>query len=206
MKKTIIVGLTGQTGAGKSVVSGLLTDRGFRVIDCDKVARQVVEKGTSCLLDLSIEFGTEILNADGTLNRKRLGAIVFSDKAKQKRLGQITFPYIQEEIFTMVTRLRDSGEQVVFLDAPTLIESGTDKSCDKVVSVIAPAEERFIRIVRRDDLTAEEAERRMKAQHDDAFYTDRSDFVIVNDGDMTALRVKVMEMLNAVGAVLPEDR
>ncbi|MDR2933118.1 MAG: dephospho-CoA kinase, partial [Oscillospiraceae bacterium] len=112
---------------------------------------------------------------------------------------------IQEEIFATVKKLRESGEQVVFLDAPTLIESGTDAYCDKVVSVTAPAEDRFVRIVRRDNLTAEEAGRRMDAQHDDEFYASRSDFVIRNDGSMTDLRLRVMEMLNAVGVVLPGD-
>ncbi|MDL2232781.1 dephospho-CoA kinase [Ruminococcaceae bacterium OttesenSCG-928-L11] len=198
-KQTLIVGLTGQTGAGKSIVSRMLTEREYRVIDCDAVARDVVKKGKKCLLDLSIAFGIEILNADGSLNRRKLGNMVFGDSEKQKQLNRITFPYIQEEIFAMIERLKRSGEPVVFLDAPTLIESGTHKSCDKVVSVLAPADERFLRIVRRDGLTTEEAERRMSAQHDDGFYTRESDFVIVNDGDMTALVVKVLEMLDAIG-------
>ena len=202
---TLVVGLTGQTGAGKSLVSSLLTDRGFQVIDCDDVARQVVEKGKHCLLDLSIAFGIEILNPDSTLNRKKLAAIVFGDKEKQKMLGRITFPYIKAEIFALIDRLHQSGEAVVFLDAPTLIESGVHKSCDKVVSVIAPPEERFLRIVRRDSLTAEEAGQRMSAQHDDDFYRSKSQFVIVNDGDMTGLRVKVMEMLDVLGVPLPPE-
>jgi dephospho-CoA kinase len=202
---TKIIGLTGQTGAGKSLVSTMLEERGYRVIDCDKVARQVVEKGKGCLLDLTIEFGTEILLPDGTLNRKKLGAIVFSDKHKQKRLGQITYPYIQEEIFRLTEHYRESGEAVVFFDAPTLIESGTDAYCDKIVSVIAPPEERFLRIVRRDTLTTEEAERRMNAQQDDAFYISRSDFVIRNAEDITALRVSVLEMLDAMDIPLPGE-
>lgn len=204
-KKTAIVGLTGQTGAGKSIVSGMLRDRGFRVIDCDVVARQVVEKGKGCLLDLSIEFGIEILNSDGTLNRKKLGGMVFGDKERQRALNRITFPYIQEEIFKVVERYAAAGEKAVFLDAPTLIESGTHKDCHKVVSVIAKPEERFIRIVRRDGLSTEEANQRMSAQHSDEFYTENSDFVIENNGDMAELRVKVMEMLDAIGVDLPEE-
>jgi dephospho-CoA kinase len=203
--KTIIIGLTGQTGAGKSVVSDMLRERGLPVIDCDEVARTVVEKGKRCLLDLTIEFGIEILNTDGTLNRRKLGSIVFGDAAKQKRLGEITFPYIQEEIFAVIDKLRRSGEQAVFLDAPTLIESGIHRRCDKVVSVIASAEERFLRIVRRDGLTAEEAGQRMSAQREDAFYIKHSNFVIRNEGNMTELRVQVMEMLGAVGAKLPGE-
>ena len=203
--RTLVVGLTGQTGAGKSVVSGLLTARGFQIIDCDTVARQVVEKGKSCLLDLSIAFGVEILNPGGTLNRRKLGSMVFGDREKQKILNRITFPYIKEEIFAVIDRLHQSGVPAVFLDAPTLIESGVHKNCDKVVSVIAPPEERFLRIIRRDNLTAEEAGQRMSAQHDDDFYRQQSHFVIVNDGDMTGLRVKVMEMLDVLGIPLPSS-
>jgi dephospho-CoA kinase len=202
---TKIVGLTGQTGAGKTLVSTMLTERGYRVIDCDAVARQVVQKGKECLLDLTIEFGIEILQPDGTLNRQALGAAAFGDKQKLKRLGQIIYPYIKEEIFRLTEQYRSSGEAVVFFDAPTLIESGTDAYCDKIVSVIAPPEERFLRISRRDNLTAEEAERRMNAQHEDEFYTSRSDFVIRNTGDMTDLRVTVMEMLGHIGVPLPGE-
>jgi dephospho-CoA kinase len=202
---TKIVGLTGQTGAGKTLVSTMLTERGYRVIDCDAVARQVVQKGKECLLDLTIEFGIEILQPDGTLNRQALGATAFGDKQKLKRLGQIIYPYIKEEIFRLTEQYRTSGEAVVFFDAPTLIESGTDAYCDKIVSVIAPPEERFLRISRRDNLTAEEAGQRMNAQHEDEFYTSRSDFVIRNDGDMTDLRVTVMEMLGKIGVPLPGE-
>ena len=202
-RKTLIVGLTGQTGAGKSLVCTLLTDRSFDIIDCDMVARKVVEKGRKCLLDLAVEFGSEIIDANGTLNRRKLGSIAFSNKENRKKLNQITFPYIKEELFNMIEKLRECGKEVVFLDAPTLIESGVDKYCDKVVSVIAPAEDRFVRIVRRDGLSAEEAGKRMSAQGDDEFYTSRSGFVIKNDGDMAWLRVQVMEMLDTLGIKLP---
>jgi len=206
MTKTKIIGLTGQTGAGKTLVCDMLTGRGFRVINCDEVARKVVEKGSRCLMDLTIEFGMGILNADSTLNRKALGEIVFSDRARKKRMEQIIFPHITEEIFAMVERLRESGEPAVFLDAPTLIESGIDKSCDKVVSVIAPPEDRFLRIVRRDRLSTEEAGRRMSAQQDDSFYTSASDFVIENGGEMAELTIKILEMLDAVGLSLPGEK
>jgi len=196
MSKTKIIGLTGQTGAGKTVVCDMLTERGYKVINCDEVARSVVEKGRRCLMDLTIEFGTDILNGDGTLNRKKLGEMVFSDKTRKKQMEKIIFPHITREIDEMCDKLRESGEAAIFLDAPTLIESGVNKSCDKVVSVIAPPEDRFMRIVRRDGLTAEEAGRRMSAQHDDGYYTSASDFVIQNGGGMDDLTLKVLEMLD----------
>lgn len=199
MQSSIVVGLTGQTGAGKTTVSKMLTDRGYQVILADLIARQVVEKGSQCLLDLALEFGIEILDGEGNLRRRALGDIVFRDEAKRQRLGKITFPYIQDEITRQIGRFRDSGAAVVFLDAPTLFESGSDKFCDKVVSVVAPKDLRLKRLLERDaDYSLEELENRIAAQHDDAFYTSRSDFVIQNDDNMAALRVHLMEMLETV--------
>lgn len=192
----IVVGLTGQTGAGKSTVSRLLSSRGYRVIDADIVARQVVQKGNECLLELALEFGTRILDAEGNLNRRKLGAMVFADRAKRQRLNQITFPYIQEEIRTQLEALRRSGEPVVFLDAPTLFESGSDRFCDKVVSVVAKKSLRLARILARDKITEQEAENRIASQFDDEYYQSRSDFTIRNDSDLTALRIQVLEMLD----------
>lgn len=201
----LVIGLTGQTGAGKTNVSNLLLHRGFRVIDADYVARQVVAKGTKCLLDLAIEFGIEILEAEGTLNRRKLGEIVFRDKNSRARLNQITFPYIQEEILVQIREYISKGDQIVFLDAPTLFESGTDKYCDKIVSVIAPFEDRLRRVTHRDQISNEDALARMNAQHDDEYYASRSDFVINNNGDLSDLRVLVVEMLGYFGINAGDD-
>ncbi len=197
-KTSILVGLTGQTGAGKTLVSTLLSNLGYRVIDADVVARQVVAKGAKCTLDLAVEFGIEILNADGTLNRRKLGNIVFNDKQKRIALNRITFPYIQEAIFEQVNVLKNKGYKTIFLDAPTLIESGTHKRCDKVVSVIAPLETRMARIIDRDKISEEEAMARIGSQHEDEYYTAISDYVICNDGDMRDLRSHVSAMLESI--------
>lgn len=198
MQQGLLVGLTGQTGAGKTLVSKVLSSRGFRVIDADIVARQVVAQGAKCTLELALEFGIGILNTDGTLDRKKLGSIVFSDREKRIKLNHIIFPHIQEEIFSQVEQLRLKGEQVIILDAPTLIESGTHKKCDRVVSVIAPMPLRLARIMERDKITEEEAVLRIRAQHGDEYYTSHSNFVINNDGDMSELRVKVMELIDYI--------
>lgn len=205
--KSVVVGLTGQSGAGKSTVSALLASHGCHIIDADVVARQVVQKGKKCLLDLAVEFGIEILDGDGNLNRRKLGAIVFSDAEKRDRLNRITFPYIQAEIRDEIACCRLAGKTMIILDAPTLLESGSDSFCDKVVSVVAPEELRLRRLLERDlKYTREELESRIAAQHDDEFYISRSGFVIRNDGSMTHLRVQLMEMLEYCypGMKLPE--
>ncbi|HIY08219.1 MAG TPA: dephospho-CoA kinase [Firmicutes bacterium] len=192
----MIIGLTGQTGAGKSTVSQILRDQGAAIVDADQVARQVVGCGSGCLAEIALEFGIGVLQADGTLNRRKLGDIVFHDKQKLRRLNQITFPYITREIQETIDRHKREGTQWIILDAPTLFESGSNKMCDKVISVIASPELRRNRIMIRDNITEEQADSRIASQHEDEFYTQQSDYVLENSGDMAALRVQLLELLD----------
>ena len=194
-----VIGLTGQSGAGKSQVCNLLLNRGFRVIDADVVARRVVEKGKRCLVELVLEFGVEILLPDSTLNRRKLGKIVFNDKEKLTRLNQIIFPHITAEIRSQIDEIKATGAPAVFLDAPTLFESGSDKICDKVISVVAPEWLRLRRVVARDEITEQEAKSRMRSQYSEEFFIKRSDYVIENIGDIANLRDRVLEMLRHLG-------
>lgn len=203
-KKTgIIVGLTGQTGAGKSMVSEIISGRGYKVIDADVVSRRIVEAGGQCLLDLAIEFGIDILNEDGSLNRKRLSGIVFRDKDKLQKLNEVTHPYIIEEIGREARELIAFGEPAVFIDAPTLFESGGNEMCNKTISVLAPQDVRLGRIRARDKLTQEDALARINSQPDDEFYESRSDFVVKNGSDLSHLRFWVTEMFHFLG--LPQE-
>lgn len=202
---TVVIGLTGPTGAGKSTVSRLFAQNGAVVIDADQIARRVVAGGSQCLVALVLEFGYEILAADGTLDRARLGELVFTDKAKLKRLDEITYPYIMEQIEADLERCRRRQVRFAVLDAPTLFEAGADRLCSYIVSVIAPAQLRQARIMSRDNLTRQRAEHRMSAQHDDEFYTSRSDFVIENEEDEEYLCMQVQGILRQIetGGVLP---
>jgi len=192
----MVLGLTGQTGAGKSTVCHLLqNEQDICVVDADKIAREVVTSGTDCLAEIVLHFSITVLNEDGTLNRKKLGQIVFNDRSKLKELNQITFPYIIAGMRQQIKKGIESGHNIVILDAPVLFESRSDRLCDKVLAVIADAETRKHRIMQRDGLTPEEADARMNSQHDDVFYTSRADYVIRNDGDATALRLQVVELL-----------
>lgn len=192
----MVLGLTGQTGAGKSTVCRLLqNEQDICVVDADKIAREVVTSGTDCLAEIVLHFSITVLNEDGTLNRKKLGQIVFNDRGKLKELNQITFPYIVAGMRQQIKNGLSAGHSIVILDAPVLFESKSDQLCDKVLAVIADAETRKQRIMQRDGLTPEEAEARMNSQHDDEFYTSRADYVIRNDGDATTLRLQVVELL-----------
>lgn len=166
----MVIGLTGQTGAGKTTVSDYLRENGVTVIDADQVARRVVEQGSACIADIALEFGCEYINMDGTLNRRKMARTVFGDKAKLKKLNSLMFPYIIEEIRGELARLKEEQGGLIVLDAPTLFESGADKECDYVVSVTAAAPERERRIIARDGLSQEEARERIAAQHDEDYY------------------------------------
>ncbi len=191
----LVVGLTGQTGAGKSTVSRLLAAGGIPVVDCDILAREAVLPGSVCLAQLAEAFGKEILLPDGSLDRAKTAKIAFSDPQKLKTLNRITHQAILVLLEQRLQGLREKGERLAAVDAPTLFESGADRFCGVVVSVIAPKELRRRRILDRDGLTPEEAQRRMGAQQPDDFYTSRSDFVLVNDGTQKDLAEKTGRLI-----------
>ena len=202
--KNMVVGLTGQTGAGKSTVSDYLRENGMAVIDADKVAREVVETGSACIADIALEFGCEYINADGTLNRKKMAKTVFTDKAKLKKLNVLMFPYIIRRLCEEIERSRREGEGIIVLDAPTLFESGADRECDYVVSVIADEQSRKERIIRRDGLTQQEAQERISAQHDEEYYKSRSDEILENNEGVDSLKNRTSALISRLESRMEE--
>jgi len=183
-----VVGLTGQTGAGKSTVSGIFVRHGFQHIDADKISREVVEPGKPCLDELFDYFGEKIRNPDGTLNRKALAEIVFTDRKKLESLDSICYPFITEEILRRISAYAEDGSQFVLLDAPTLFESRASDFCDMIISVLAPPEIRLTRIIERDGLTEQAALNRMNAQLEEQFFIRHSDYVIRNQDTLEQLK------------------
>ena len=183
--KVFLIGLTGPTGSGKSEVSRVLAGP---VIDADELARRVVEPGFPCLQELVREFSEDILNEDGTLNRRQLARRAFATPEDTKLLNSITHPYIIDLTKRILMQLEQIREPVAVLDAPLLFESGMDGICDVTVAVVAPRERRLKRIMERDQLTEKQAEARMAAQQEEDFYASRASQVIRNDGDLEELR------------------
>ncbi len=182
-----VYGLTGMSGAGKTTVCEEFSRAGFDIINCDIIAREVVQTGAPCLDEIKQKFGAGVITADGELDRKAMGNIVFNDKAKLLLLNNTIYPYITYEV---IQRIERSDSNYVLLDAPTLFESGIDYICDGVVSVICDREVSISRIMARDGIDKKAAESRLKSQHDAEFYKSRSNFCIENNGDISTLTDK----------------
>ncbi|MBR5512473.1 MAG: dephospho-CoA kinase [Ruminococcus sp.] len=183
----LVVGLTGQTGAGKSTVSKIFAENGFAIINADLISRKVVEKGTQCLDEIVDLFSEGILNEDGTLNRKTLGNIVFTDKTKLEMLNTTIYPYITSEILNEIKYYSACGKKLVLLDAPTLFESHADDFCEIIISVLADEKIREKRIIERDGLTKKQANDRMNSQLDAEYFASHSDYVIENNDALEAV-------------------
>lgn len=190
-----IIGLTGQTGAGKSSVREILRQKGAAVIDADTVAHDITDNNVNCIYDIVNRFSCLVLNEKGKINRKALGKRVFSDKKELMALNKIIFPYIFEAIEHEVLGHIAKGAENVVIDGATVIESGCGKMCDVLVSVVAEEETRITRIIKRDGISKADAERRVSAQKPEEFYTENSDFVIRNDSTPAELERNVNSVL-----------
>ena len=185
--KKIVIGLTGQTGAGKSTVSNAMKNCGCGIIDADKIAREAVEPKTACLKMLTNAFGCDIINEDGSLNRKKLAGKAFSSKENTQLLNEITHPYIVELTKQRIAEYFASGCDIIVFDAPQLFESGSDKLCDIIVSVIASQECRLERIISRDGINREQALSRMKVQLSEEYFKRHSDYIINGEQDINTV-------------------
>lgn len=161
----LTVGLTGSIATGKSFVTEYLRELGAEVIDADQASRKVVEKGTPGLASVVEEFGSEVLAPDGTLDRKKLGAIVFTDEKKRLKLNSIIHPLVielQDEWLRSVEK--KNKDAIAVVDAALMIESGGYKRFDKLIVVYCEPAIQLARLTARDNLSQNEAKRRIDAQ------------------------------------------
>jgi dephospho-CoA kinase len=187
-RRRIVVGLTGNIATGKSVVAQMLTELGARVIDADKVAHEVMQPGNPAYEAVVAAFGPEILTADGPIDRSKLGDIVFHDPAALRRLEAAVHPVTIAEV---ERRIAQATEGVVVVEAIKLLEAGMHHSCDALWVVTAPRRCQIERLMATRGMTKEEASLRVDAQPPQEGKTTVADLVIVNDGDLNALRGKV---------------
>ena len=175
-----VYGLTGKTGAGKSTVAEKLEKMGFCVIDGDKIARSITEKGKPAIYILANEFGCDIIEDDGSLNRKLLASRAFKDRESTAKLNAITHPIIKAEFEKELRKAEAEGFSFAVIDAAALLESSCKDLCEKIIVVTAPEEIRLSRILLRDGITKEQALIRIKAQFPDEYYNEKADILIRN--------------------------
>lgn len=195
----IVVGLTGGYASGKSEVAKILRDLDIPVIDADEISREILAVGTPAWNDVKDTFGDDVFYQDGTLNRKRLGRIVFSDQFRRKELESITHPRIIEVIRRRLNELRDMQAALVVIDAPLLIETGLTSMVDSVWVVYAKEDTQIRRAMLRDRLSQREAELRVRSQMPLDDKVKWADIIIDNTGTIEDTREQV---LNAVKKVM----
>ena len=204
--QAFILGLTGPTGAGKSLLSAYFSETyGAAVIDADQAARAVTGPGP-VLRRLAEAFGEEILREDGTLNRAALGAKAFSSRESTARLNAITHPAICEKMKTELDDCLREGKAFIILDAPLLFEAGADSLCTRTLAVLADPALRAGRVRQRDSLSEEAAALRIGAGQPDAFYLAKSDDILYNRGDILELYRQADEWLLRVKGVPPCEK
>lgn len=196
MKKIKIIGLTGQSGAGKTTVSTYLQSKGFIVIDADKVSREVL-KICECKEKIAKFFGKEVFLKNGNIDRKKLAKKAFSSPENVKLLNEITHPEILKRI-KLLLKEYELAQKTVILDVPLLFETKLYEFCDVVVAVIADEKLRLKRIVSRDKIDLKAARLRLNAQNKDTFYKSKADFIIYNNSSKEDLFTKVDEILEKV--------
>ncbi len=194
-----IIGLTGGIGSGKSTVTDYLIARGFPVLDADKIAREIVLPGSEMLIQLVSVFGKTILMQDGSLDRKKLGAIVFSDTEKKKTLDGLMHTRILELIHDRILQYReDSVHKVIFIDAPLLFETGLDKSASEIWVIDVDEETRIKRIMERDGLKREDIAMRISNQMTRDEKNKRADVILDNTGDQETLYQQIEQLLQKI--------
>lgn len=194
----VIIGITGPTGAGKTTALKEVERLGGAVIDCDAVYHELLKSDLALQSALETEFGS-LRDEKGTIDRKKLGSIVFGDPEKLRRLNAIAGQATVEETQKLVEVYRQEGRPLTAIDAIALLESELGELCQATIAVIAPPEVRVARIMDREGISEEYAWSRVKAQKPDRYFTDGCDFTLINDClDRETFAVRARALLHKI--------
>ena len=185
----MIIGITGGSGSGKTTLLKLLKDQGALVLDCDAVYHELLKTDREMLSAIGARFPGTVVS--GALQRKKLGAIVFADPQALLDLNAITHAAVKKEVL----RQLETAPKHCAIDAIGLFEGGLAELCDVTVAVTAPREDRVKRLMARDGITREYAEKRLSAQHPDEWFRERCDCTLENDGELDAFATKCVAFL-----------
>lgn len=188
------IGVTGPSGAGKSLFCSILQSRGWLWLDCDEIYHSLTDTPSACTEELSRRgnFGKGILRPDGSLDRRALAAKVFAPGAEKRleRLNKITHKYVLDVVRARRDAALKDDIPGVVIDAPLLFQAQFDRECDATVALLAPYGDRLQRLMRRDGLSEDAIRARLAAAPDDAYYTARATFTVINNGDRAALEAE----------------
>lgn len=197
----LTIGLCGGSGSGKGTVASLFQKKGFLVIDTDAVYHELISVSSECSLRLIEEFGEEITDSKKIIDRQKLAQIVFSDRDKLKALNTIAHHYVLKKVREIIKSADETKFRGAVVDAPLLFESGFDKECDYIICVTASDDLKILRIVRRDNISKENAMKRIQNQAPDHSIISKSDFFIDNNNsDMNGLDNQVEKIISKINA------
>ncbi|MGH7902227.1 MAG: dephospho-CoA kinase [Thermodesulfobacteriota bacterium] len=190
-----VVGLTGNIASGKTEVAKIFKDLGAKIIDADQIAREIVKPGEIAWEEIRREFGDKILNSDRTINRLKLGEIVFKDNEKRERLNNITHPRIIERMKELIKKYKRDNVKVVIIEATLIVEKGGLKdTIDDLIIVTADEEGQIKRIIERDELKRQDAISRINSQMPVSEKVKHATYVIDNSGTLGNTRIQVEEV------------
>jgi len=195
----MIIGLTGSIASGKSTIAKMLADYGLPIVDADLVARQVVEPGSETLAKIAEAFGSDVIKEDGTMDREKVGAIIFHDPEQRTVLNGIIHPAIREEMLRQRDEHLANGAEVVVMDIPLLFESKLLHFGEKILVVAVSEDVQLERLMKRNGLDEVDAVARIKSQLPMQVKIDGADAVIYNDGTIEESEQQLKKILASWG-------
>lgn len=188
-----IIGITGNSGSGKSTIAKIIKEEcNGIIIDADKIAKNMTNTSTEYLKEIAKVFGMNVIN-DNQLNRQKMADIIFNDRMQKEKLDKITFKYVVDEIKMQVDLAKEKYNYII-LDVPLLFESKLNELCNYTVGVISDKKDKINRICARDNISKEKAIQRIDSQPDNKFYINNCDYII-NNSRIEEITAKVHEML-----------
>lgn len=198
---SMIIGLTGSIATGKSTVSRMLKQKGYPIVDADEISRLVVEPGSPVLTSIAETFGSDILLPDGSLNRGKLGSLIFNDEEKRKKLNGIIHPAVRKEMLRQKEEWLEKGSNTIIMDIPLLFESKLQSYVDKIIVVSATPAIQRERLIARNGYSQDEAEARINSQLSILEKEKGADAVIDNNGSLEETENQLDELLIKWNAV-----